>query len=144
MADHIKNFLSPFITQPNNWKVTLLANWRDIMGSLGSQVTLEKIHEDTLILGVVDSCWMQELYLLSELILRTINQKLDRPRIKQLRFKKVGIKKASSKPQSQQSFHQKRTSIPLSVQEQQALEMVKDKELKDALLAFLIKCYQEK
>ena len=104
---------------------------------------MEKIHEDTLILGVQDSCWLQELYLLSNMLLKSINQTLDQPRIKHLRFKTIGIKKEK---QRRVNVKKERCFIPVVLNscETKALQEVKDPELKKALENFLIRCYQEK
>src|SRR5438105_15060368 len=87
MAANLKELLQTLINPHKNWKTDLLYRWKDITGSLYSKVRIERIHDDTLILGVFHSCWMQELYLLSPLLLKTINEKLDQPHIKQIRFK---------------------------------------------------------
>ena len=142
MAQPIKQLINAVFDQPDNWKIDLLRNWDSIIGNLNTKVYLEKITEDTLVLGVTDSCWLQELYLLSHVILQVINEKLDRPRIKQLRFKKVGIrpvkKQTYTKPKA-------RTYIkrPLTPKEKSALQHIKDPQLQQALEDFLIRCYQE-
>jgi len=92
MALRLKELLHTLIHPEKNWKTNLLYQWHDIIGSLHSKVRIEKIYDDTLILGVFHSCWMQELYLLSPLLIKTINEKLDQPHIKQIRFKHVGLK----------------------------------------------------
>src|SRR5439155_41226 len=70
MALNLKELLQAIIRPEKNWKTDLLYRWRDIIGSLHSKVRIEKIHDDTLILGVFNSCWMQELYLLSPLLIK--------------------------------------------------------------------------
>lgn len=142
MAQPIKQLIHSVFDKPDNWKIDLLRNWDTIIGSLNTKVYLEKIGDDTLVLGVSDSCWLQELYLLSNVILQVINEKLDRPRIKQLRFKKIGIrpeKKAAyvkPKPRS-------RVKRALTPKEKSALTHIKDVQLQQALEDFLIRCYQE-
>lgn len=143
MAKELKNLVPLIFNQNNNWKFDLLNNWHTIFGPLSSKVYLEKIHEDTLILGVQDSCWLQELYLLSNMLLKSINQTLDQPRIKHLRFKTIGIKK-----EKQRIKNVKKewclTPVILNSCEQQALQEIKDPELKLALQDFLNRCYREK
>ncbi len=135
--------LSSIINQQNNWKFQLLQEWDAILGNLSSFVQLEKIEKDTLILGVSDSCWLQELYLLSPLLLKTINEKLADAPIKQLRFKLSGIKKKRT------HHHQPKKEIAavrieLAPPEKKALERIDDPELRRALEQFLIRCYREK
>lgn len=141
MTKKIKEVL-PSLLKTDNWKLTLLSEWHTIFGPLSTKVHLEKIHEDILVLGVQDSCWLQELYLLSPLLLKTINETLDQPRIKQLRFKTIGIKK------QKQSVNQKKMNIKrdvtLSATELKALQKVQDPQLEQALKNFLIRCYQER
>ena len=107
-------------TQNDNWKVKLLSNWHIVVGDLSSKVTIEKIQKDSLTLGVRDSCWLQELYLISPVLLKTINQTLDHSRIKQLRFKVIGIKKKTKKKKSTQISIQK--NVILKQREKNALE----------------------
>lgn len=142
MAQQIKNLIHSVFDQPDNWKIDLLRNWDAIMGNLNTKVYLEKITDDTLTLGVTDSCWMQELYLLSNVLLRVINEKLDKPRIKQLRFKKIGIKKEKKQSHTQPK-PQKQITRSLTSKEKQALTNIKDTQLQKALQDFLIRCYQE-
>lgn len=127
----------------NSWKIDLLQNWSDIIGSLNTKVKLEKIQDSTLVLSVADACLLQELYLLSPILLRTINEKLDQPRIKRLRFKQAGIKKIKRKQASPQK-RKKLNNVILSSKEEAALEKIEDKQLGNALKRFLIRCYQEK
>lgn len=142
MAQPIKQLIHSVFDQPDNWKIDLLRNWDGIIGNLNTKVYLEKITDDTLVLGVTDSCWLQELYLLSHVILQVINEKLDRPRIKQLRFKKIGIRpvKKTTYTKPKPRMHTKR---PLTPKELHALTSIKDPQLQQALEDFLIRCYQE-
>lgn len=143
MTKEIKNVLSLILANHANWKIHLLNNWSTILGPLSSKVYIEKIQEDTLILGVQDSCWLQELYLLSGMLIKTINQTLDQPRIKHLRFKTIGIKKEK---QRNKTTNKARCNEPvsLSAHEYQALQNINDSELQQALKNFLVRCYQEK
>lgn len=126
---------------PDAWKMQLLRAWPTVLGDLTPLVSLEKIDNDTLILGVQDSCWLQELYMLSPLILKMINKNLDQPRIKALRFKTRGTKKATA----EKIIPTKKTvaARPLSTRERAALETIQDGQLKEALQGFLTRCQQE-
>lgn len=141
MPKKIKDLL-PLLLKTDNWKLTLLNQWHLIFGPLSTKVHLEKIQEDTLVLGVQDSCWLQELYLLSPLLLKTINETLDQPRIKQLRFKTIGTKKQTSVKSLQKAFTKK--EVILSQKERDALKQIADPQLEHALRNFLIRCYQER
>jgi hypothetical protein len=146
MTRPLRDFLRIILPSASDheWKVKLLQSWTSIMGNLASKVRLEKIEEESLTLGVFDACWMQELYLLTPMLLATINQKLDRPRIKQLRFKRVGIYAcAHVQPQKKRSPITT-TMRPLTRREEQALSKIADVQLCNALRSFLQRCNREK
>jgi hypothetical protein len=125
------------------WQVNLLNIWPDIASTLGTKVTIEKLYKETIVLGVQDSCWLQELYLLSPTLLHRINQTLDHPRLKKVRFKKLGIQKKMVKKRSKRKI---RTPLEYQVteREQKALGTIKNQELKNALTSFLIRCHGER
>lgn len=143
MAHRIKNILRSVLKTGNSWKIDLLHNWPEIIGDLGSKVQLEKINGTTLVLSVADACWLQELYLLSPILLKAINEKLDHPRIKHLRFKQAGTKKVT---RTQQAHTRKKQlkNVTLSQRERAALAKINDPQLSSALKRFLVRCYQEK
>jgi hypothetical protein len=143
MAHSIKNILQSILKTDCSWKTDLLTKWPEIIGDLGSKVKLEKIQDSTLVLSVANACWMQELYLLSPLLIRTINEKLDQPRIKHLRFKQAELKKARpSLPVKKQACAPQ--EVTLSSQERAALDKISDPQLSSALKRFLNRCYLEK
>lgn len=143
MTTPIKNILNTLFDNNNTWQLRLLANWDDIIGHMQTKVQLLKILDDTLILGVVDACWMQELFLLSNLLIKTINQNLDQPRIKYLRFKTVGIKKVKKRDNAP-ARNVPLKEVSLSTKEERALQKIEDPILENALKQYLIRCYQEK
>lgn len=141
MTKDIKELLPSLLKSHDNWKFVLLNSWQTILGSLSSEVTLEKIQEDTLVLGIQNSCWLQELYLLSPILIKTINKTLDQPRIKHLRFKTKGLKKGTVVKEYKKS--ERTTQVTLTELERNALKKIKDPQLSQALKNFLIRCYQE-
>lgn len=142
MAIDLKELLHVLINPEKNWKTDLLYRWNDIIGSLNSKVRIEKIYDDTLILGVFHSCWMQELYLLSPLLIKTINEKLDQPYIKEIRFKHVGLKNLK-KNISTPTAVKKKKEIILTKEDERTLAKIADPALRNALKAFRMRCYQE-
>ena len=142
MALHLKELLHTLIAPDKNWKTDLLYRWHDIIGSLHSKVRIEKIYSDTLVLGVFHSCWMQELYLLSPLLIKTINEKLDQPYIKEIRFKQVGLKQLK-KSTTKKNTYTKNIIVQLTKEDERSLEKIVDPSLRSALKAFRIRCYQE-
>jgi flagellar biogenesis protein FliO len=143
MAIPVKNILDTLLSQQNNWQLQLLNNWQQIMGTMQTKVQLLKIYEDTLVIGVLDSCWIQELYLLSPLLLKKINEKLDSPRIKHLRFKS-----AAPPEKKVQKNSLKRAcllkNIQMSPQEKEALASIKDEQLAAVLQDYLLRIYRER
>lgn len=141
----INNFLTHLISVPDDraWHRSLICDWNSIMGHLHTKVHLEKIDGTMLILGVYDACWMQELYLMSPLLIRTINKKLDGEYIKQVRFKKLG-KRTALKPTQQKKIVAPLRDVSFNTRELQALNRIEDAQLQAALKQFLIRCYKEK
>lgn len=143
MTTSIKTLLTPFFqSKQHDWKIKLLSVWPTIMGPLAHHVTIIKIQEDMLILGVYDSCWLQELYLLSSELLTTINQNLDQPRIKQLRFKQVS--RATKEQHQEKSIPQEDIPISLTSREKMALNRIKNENLRMVLQSFLVRCHRER
>jgi len=141
MAHEIKNLLKKFLNVEDNWKITLLRQWIYIIGELQTKVCLEKIHDDFLTIGVYDSCWLQELYLLSPILLKTINEKLENRPIKRLRFKQVGRRYIAQK-KNKAIDKTIGKNIILTTDEQETLKHIKDPALEKVLKKFLMRCYQ--
>ncbi len=144
MALAVKNILEELLSHHNNWQLQLLQQWPSIVSSIKTKVHLLKIDHDTLTIGVQDSCWMQELYLLSPLLITTINQKLDQPRIKQIRFKALGIPERKPATSKNITTAKHVRTVTLSATEQATLAAISDEQLRVALKNYLIRCYQER
>jgi hypothetical protein len=145
MVIHVKDIIKTVMGQgpqsDSSWQMYLLANWNTIIGKLRTKVKLEKIQDDTLVLGVYDSSWMQELYLLSNVLIHTINSKLDKPRIKKIKFKKA--ERSKLKKHEIQPIKTSR-KVELSCKEIGALKNIKDEELSEVLKNFLIRCHNQR
>jgi hypothetical protein len=141
MTINLKELLQTLINPDKNWKTDLLYRWKEIIGPLHTKVRIEKVIDDTLILGVFHPCWMQELYLLSPLLIKTINEKLDQAYIKQIRFKQVSLKKETIATIATKNKPKK--EVFLSKKDELALTKIADPALRDALRAFRIRCCQE-
>ena len=72
IGSHVAQLLQG-CSQEHYWKFLLMSRWEEIVGTLASKVFIYKIHQKSLIIGVSDSSWMQELHLLSGLIKDKIN-----------------------------------------------------------------------
>ncbi len=143
MALLIKEILPSLLPSERQWQIQLLQKWEIILGNLKTRVVLEKIQHDTLVLGVYDASWMQELYLLSPLILETINKNLDQSPIKQLRFKQAHRKKVVHKKNIVKHKKEYTTEPIMNSKQHDALKQIMDPELKSALYNFLIRCCKE-
>lgn len=150
MATSLKDLLHTIIPHQTSWKAELHLNWKQIIGHLADQVQLLKVYDTALLLGVKDSSWLQEMYLLSPLLIETINKSLDKPYIIKLHFKNVG---EGEYTQQNAAPHPKKEKITqpkaqakhnLTRFEQTTLDQVEDPELREALKELLLTCYQEK
>lgn len=139
MAVLIKEIVPTLFKHKQEWHTLLLSNWDEIVGSLKTRVRLEKIHDDALIIGVYETHWMQELYLLSHLLIDTINQFLGEPRIKKLHFKLVEERKLVTK-KSIVSVLPKKSDVKLTHVQAKALDAIGDVQLKEALIQFWSRC----
>lgn len=137
----IKEIMPSLLGMPSDWHAALLGQWDTIVGSLKTRVRLEKIQEDTLIIGVYEAHWMQELYVLSQVLIDSINQFLGEPRIKKLRFKLVEERKFKTKKKTGYNLKKKsNAAIVLTAEQSKALKDIVDDQLKDALIQFWARC----
>ncbi len=144
MFKSLKTVLAATIGQPQCWKRKLLAEWPTIVGTLHSRMNLEKVYDDTLIIGVYDSSWLNELYLLSHVLIKTINQALEKPYIKKVRFKHVvPLPSSAGKKIPEKKEAPTRVKITLNSYEAQALLKIKDEEMRTALHLFLSRCKEK-
>lgn len=125
----------------HNWKFALLDQWPSIIGSLNSKVSLEKITDNSVVLGVIDSCWMQELYLLTPLVQSLINKSLDKPRIEKIIFKQKNTNQQKTLYIKNKSVQNTiTTQTPISAKESAALAHIQDHELRHFLTQFRNRC----
>jgi hypothetical protein len=144
MTKELKNMIAGILNTNHDWRLTLLRNWDQIIGDLKSKVHLENVKGDTVVLGVYDACWMQELYMLSPVLIHMINQKLDQPYIKHLRFKRAGKRDHKIPRQPLQGKEVAPMNISLTTAEQRALDGINDPQLRLVLEKFLVRCYRER
>jgi len=133
------------IFKNEQWKFQLLSEWGNIVGNLADKMRLEKIDGDTLIIGVYQASWLQELYLLSHVLLQSINTQLKHPHVRNLRFKHASltVKNIHHEPAVEKPVV-KCTPPILSYEERRALNAIKDEELKNALHGFLTRCHTQR
>lgn len=143
MAQHIKNFFAPIIPHYKVWKINLIENWNTIVGDLHEHVTLINIQNNMLLLGVYDSTWLQELYILSPVLLKTINDYLGDEHITRLRFKNIGYKKNKKNLHEKKIVEKKIKKPHLTTRERTILTSIHDSELRNELERYLIRCKEK-
>lgn len=137
---HIEQALTSLFQKSKDdqfWKVNLLQNWSGIMGNIASKVMIHKIYKDSITLGVYELCWMQELYILSPVIQKKINEFLGSEKIKTIRFRAAQKKEKRKKKKSVTKKIEKKE---LSEHEQANIKKIKDPELAHSLKLLLEKC----
>jgi len=139
---HISKSLQHVLPKIPHWHLTIIMNWESIIGNLKTKVHLINITKTTIKIGVNDSSWLQELYLLSHEVIHTINSFLDTPYIQKIQFiLKISAKKKQKKiVNSNNAMHL--CSI-LTKKQVNALQDIHDPGLKNALCAFLHRCSKE-
>lgn len=146
MAHAVNAIVQIFLKKHRHtWQMYLIQNWQTIMGNLHTRICLEKIQGDTIVVGVYDSHWMQELFLLNSMLLDTINAHFDKPYVKQLRLKLAQQKEKQKTPDFAKATTGGEKTGPivpviLTQQHQNALSQVKDEQLQEALYQFLRYC----
>ena len=138
MSYHINQLLNSCLPS-HKWELQLVQKWPTIIGDLQQHVHIEKMHDNTIVLGVYDSSWLQELYMLSPLLLKKINTNLTNHTIHYLRFKQTTKKYIRHK---EKSFHSNQTEKPatLSIHHEKALTNINDDDLRTMLIRFLARC----
>ncbi len=139
----IKDLLPSFFKETNDWHTSVLAHWDSLMGNLKTRVRLEKIQGDIVIVGVYEVHWMQELYLLSDVLKDSINQFLGHPHVKQVRFKLVEEKKRTVVKGLRKRALVATGEVSLSPAQERALACINDVQLRQALKAFWGKCLEK-
>lgn len=143
---HIEQALSSLFkkSQDNQfWKVNLLQNWSKIVGNMASKVMIHKIYKDSVTLGVYELCWMQELYILSPMIQKKINDFLGNQQIKKIRFRSAQALEdpPSKKPKRKINQIKERPHKKLSAKEVASISSIKDPDLANSLKLLLEKCH---
>ncbi len=135
----IKSLLDKTFGNSTSWQLKLAAQWPDLVGNLANIMSLEKIYGGTLIVGVYEQSWIHELYMLSDMIIKTINKELEGAKIEKIQFK-LATKKEVVVPKKSYASTPQQYDIRLNTREELALNIIKDLELREVLKSFLISC----
>ena len=146
MIPQLKQVIHTLLDPSKDWRLYLLTHWNTIMGSLAIRVRLEKIElvqdHAVLVLGVYESVWLQELHMLSAVLIRSINNKLGHAYVKQVRLTLVIKQKDRSKKYVHTAAHNSVARTILTEEEKKALSSISNPDLKKTLETFLLRCSQ--
>jgi len=145
-------FLGHVFPKEHQWKIPLLSQWDEIIGSLRDKVVLEKIALDSLVLTVCHPSWAQELHVLAPLIKEKVNKVVGEGRIKHIRLRvgvipprRVNAEKAEpvAGEHGAQLTIQASQEVCLSLKEKKVLGKVASSDLRQELATFLTRCKQK-
>ncbi len=138
----INQILPNMLNIDSDWRINLLKNWVPFIGQLSSHMRLEKISDNTLIIGVYEPQWMQELFMLSKFIIDKINSNLGHKYIENLKFKLVerNIPNIKDSNPIQKDSKINAREYKLNLNQKNALNEIKDDQLRESLYTFLINC----
>ena len=146
-AKPINNFLKSIIPAEHRWKMILLKNWNYIIGEFKDKVIIEKIQGDLLILGVSHPVFAQELFSVSDDLIKKINRYLKAEKIKKIQFRYLNfdqiLKRKNSLEEKKRFVQEKNKTfefIDLTTSELEMLNKINDKSLKESLRKFYLRC----
>lgn len=114
-----------------SWHYEFIKSWPTIARGLEEHLSIGKIVKDTVTLEVHDISWLQEVHLLSPVILNRIQQFY--PVIQKIKVTKI----------TKKQLKQKKEILSLNIitdQEKNVVKIVKDKDLAKALLNYYTIC----
>lgn len=143
MAIQLKELISDLLNVQGDWHISILENWDKIVGYLSKYTYVCGIKNDTIFLGVFESVWMQELFLMSGNLKDSINDFLGSEKIKHVRLKLVPKRvQKKIKENTITSFYKSPVALRLTNAQELALSNIKDEELKRFLINFLERSLQ--
>lgn len=140
----VKHILNDLFNVEADWRLQLFSAWPTIVGSLQTRIRLEKIQDDTVIVGVYESHWMQELFLLSRVLVASINKHLKEPYIKHIRFKLIEDQRLHAKKLITTQEKKELMVTTLAKNEYEALKNIDDIQLRTALQDYYLRCLENK
>lgn len=139
MAHSLKTLVQQALSkqQAPVWHLQLFEQWHTIVGDLQQVMRLEKIVGNMIIIGVYDASWMQELHMLSSVLIQTINQHLDAPYINRVRFRQVARTKLRKIRTAADDIPTTAPLPSLTHTQQAVLNKIPDEQLRAYLHTFL-------
>jgi len=140
MLKEIKSLINNIIyDNKENWKFKLLSEWDSIVGSLSNKIRLEKIEDNILFIGVYEYQWMQELFIMQNTIIKSINSRLKNDYIKKVKFKIVDNNfKKFAKPTIYKNIEYKNAYNNIYIE---SIDNIKYIPLKNELQNYIRKCF---
>ncbi len=134
----LKDLLGSTLPAQCDWQSRLAREWATALGDLHTRMRLERIQGTTVIIGVFDSHWIHELFMLSPLIIQTINTHLGKIYITHVRFIVANQRKKSTpKEKVPCQSHNRKT---MSSRQELILRSVKDVQLQEILEKVFYHC----
>lgn len=117
------------------WAIRLARGWDKAIGDLHERMRLEAIKDDQVVVGVYDSRWIPELFLLTPLLIKSMNDYLGGTFVRRIRF--VLVEKSTRGALKKVIPDENTRKQPkMSMRQEQILGTIKDEELKDVLEKF--------
>lgn len=141
---NVSQFVHSFILPSAQWKLKLLQNWPDIVGTIAHNAHIEAVGDYYIVIGVSDACWLNELHFMLDDITLKVNEYLGKKHITRIKLKQV-CRNPSRKALKKFANHSPAINkkITLKPKHQQALQTLHDDKLAKALEIFWYQCVQE-
>lgn len=140
MAFSLNSVLVNMLAPEVDWRRRLIKEWTSMVGSLHVRMRLERVVHDTIIIGVYEVHWMQELYMVSDMIRSALNDKLGGEYIAKVRFVIADARSITTKKQPVVACHQSIVEKPLQNAQKALLKKIEDKKLQEALSQLWYRC----
>jgi hypothetical protein len=126
-----------------DWRLQLLQSWTSIVGSLKTHMCLECIYGSTIVIGVYDSHWIQELTGLSRVLLCSVNKTLGQEYVTQVKFRLCNrreYQRPAHPPVVRTAWTYEYVQPAFTIEQQRMIEGITDKRLRRALVTFFARC----
>lgn len=141
MAVALTTLVAHFLKSDDaDWRLRLMREWATIVGGLHTKMRLEKIVHDTVVIGVYELHWMQELYMISAMIMQTINEKLGGQHVAKLRFVVADTQQRPFPARRALKKGDEVKVLPLTPQQEKTLEKINDTALRESLKKLWYRC----
>lgn len=146
MSISLNDLTKTLLQSKYHWKIKVLVAFPEIIGTtLQSHVSILKISDDgTLVLGVSNSCLLQELRPFTSLLCTKINKILDNPYVKDVQFKLRGQRQQKKIKMHKENNQENCTEIILTVSDKKQLNNIQDLELRSVLETFAKRCQRRR